>query len=717
MPPATHKPFSATANPERGAGWRGIGTGAGIVVGAVLLVYANSFQAPFIFDDFPAIVRNSTIRDLSKLGEVLTPPLEGAGVTGRPLVNLSFAINYALGGLDVRGYHVGSVLLHLLASLLFFGGLRRTFLLPKLAASWAARSTVRALGIALIWAVHPLLTESVVCAVQRNEVLVGLFCFLVFYAFVRSVDGSRGVRGWQGVAVIGCLLGMASKEVMATVPLLLLLYDRTFVAGTFVGVMRQRKFFYSALAATWLLLAYLMIRSEQRAGIVGFGLGVTSWEYLVTQCRGIAIYLKLSVWPHPLVIDYGPVIYRLGEVWKEAVLVVALGLATLWALWRRPSWGFVGAWFFVILAPSSSFVPLTTQTIAEHRMYLPLAAVVVVMVVLVERLAGRWLPWAVGVLAITAGGLTVQRNADYRDELGFWQETLRHQPANARVHASLGYYYLRQNQRPAAIAAYRKAVELRENFADAHSDLGTLLLEEGRIDEALVEHRRAVAIKPADAAIRFNYGIALEQAGQQAAAAEQWHEAARLRPNLGPARRNLGLVELAQGHATAALAHFAAAVKAYPGDAEALAGAGQAATAIGDLPAAVDYLERALRLRSDVAELHYNLGNVRLQLDEASVAVDCFEAALRHKPDFLFARHNLALALTKGGWAGEALVHYEQVVRAMPAAVAVRVNYAQALEAAGRAPDALVQLREAQRLDPASDDVSKQILRLERKQR
>lgn len=690
-----------------------IGAAAGAITAAVLAVYANSLNAPFLFDDFPAIVRNTTIRDLGNLGAVLTPPLDGAGVTGRPLVNLSFALNYALGGLDVRGYHAGSVLLHLAASLLFFGWLRRTFLLPSLAAQHARQATVRALGIALLWAMHPLLTESVVCVVQRNEVMVGLFCFAVFYGFVRSVDSSRGARGWQVLAVVSCLLGMATKEVMATVPLLILLYDRTFVAGTFAQAWRARKFFYTALATTWLLLAFLMIRSEQRAGIVGFGLGMSAWDYLVTQCRALVLYLQLSVWPHPLVIDYGPVIYQLGEVWREAIAVVTLGLSVVWALWRRPQWGFVGAWFFVILGPSSSFVPLTTQTIAEHRMYLPLAAVMVAVVVALERVAARRFGWVCLALAVGAGWLTVQRNADYGDELTFWQKTIRHQPDNARVHASLGYYYLRNGMRPEAITAYRRATEMRANFADAHSDLGTLLLEEGRVNEALVEHRRAVAIKPADAAIRFNFGVALERAGDVVAATQQWREAVRLRPTLAPALRKLGLAELAQGRADNARAHFEAALHTEPGDAEGLAGAAQAALALGERATAIGFFEQAIARHPAVAELHYNLANLRLENSEWATAIAGFEAALRSKPMFSYARHNLALALTNAGRAPEALAHYEQVRRELPDSAAVCVNYAYALEATGRVRDALTMLREALRLDPNSVEAREQARRME----
>ena len=692
----------------------------GSIAVAAGLAYANSLDAPFLFDDYPAIVRNQTIRHLGDIASVLSPPLDGAGVTGRPLVNLSLAINYALGGLDVHGYHLGSVLLHLLGSLALFGLLRRTFLLPALrgAGGGPASATGRAWGIALLWSVHPLLTESVVCVVQRNEVLVGLFYFLTFYAFVRAAESAttRTARGWQAVSVGSCLLGMACKEVMATAPLLVLLYDRTFVAGSFATAWRQHRRYYAALAATWLLLAFLMVRTEQRAGIVGFGLGMSSWDYLVTQCRAIALYLKLSFWPHPLVVDYGPVVFDLGDVWREALLVTGLGLTTLWALWRRPAWGFLGAWFFVILGPSSSIVPLTTQTIAEHRMYLPLAAVLTAVVLAIETAAGRRLAWVCAALALAAGWLTVQRNAAYRDELGFWLDTVAQQPANARVRASLGYYYMRHQRWDEAIAAYRRATELRPNFADAYSDLGTLLLEVGRVDEALVQHRRAVAIKPADAAIRFNLGVALERAGDRPGAVSAWEEALRLRPSLGAAHCRLGTAALEAGLPGKAIAQFEQALQSDPADAQAMAGWGQALTATGELPEAARRLQAAVALRPDVAEIHYNLGNVWLELGPLESAITSYQTAVRLKPQFVQARHNLALALMRAGRAAEALPHFEQVVQAMPGASQIRLNYAFALERAGRISEALAQAREAVSLDPAGQTARDYVQRLQARQ-
>ena len=241
--------------------------------------------------------------------------------------------------------------------------------------------------IALIWAVHPLQTESVTYTVQRAESLMGLFYLLMLYGLARGAAAPPAavLRGifWYGVSALACLMGMATKEVMASAPLMALLYDRTFLAGSFREAVRRRWGYYLALVATWPVFEEVLVSSWGRGS---FGAGVSPWRYLGTQCGAVAHYLWLCLWPTPLVLDYGrPLAHGAAEIVPYAVLVAALVLATVVALWRWPKLGFLGAFFFVILAPSSSVVPQIRQTIAEHRMYLPLAAVATLVVVAAQQ--------------------------------------------------------------------------------------------------------------------------------------------------------------------------------------------------------------------------------------------------------------------------------------------------------------------------------------------
>ena len=443
----------------------------GLIVLATVLAYRNSLNSPFIFDDEFAIVPNLTIRELWPIWKPLCPPNHGETVTGRPLLNLSLAVNYALSGLNVWGYHVANLAIHVLAALLLFGIFRRTFLLPALGNSRIPAPTCLALAIAMLWALHPLQTESVTYIVQRAESLVGLLYLLTLYCFIRGATSSCGCR-WFVIAVLACLLGMASKEVMVSAPLILLLYDRTFLAGSFRDAWRRRCGVYLALAGTWLLLGWLVIAAGGRGGSAGFGAGVGSWAYLCTQFGAIVHYLKLCLWPHPLLLDYGPdTVPMTLEILPNALLVALLGLATLVALWRWPKIGFLGAWFFAILAPTSSIVPVATQVVAEHRMYLPLAAVVAAVTLagylacwklvrqglLSHRVAGIFGVCVATAGVLTLGSLTYHRNTDYHSPLSIWQDTVRQAPRNARATTTSATHWsvAGRSRRPSSIIGRR----------------------------------------------------------------------------------------------------------------------------------------------------------------------------------------------------------------------------------------------------------------------
>ncbi len=578
-----------------------------VIVLTVWAAYANSFAAPFVFDDGKSIVSNPTIRQLWPLSEVLSPPSNLTGAAGRPVVNLTLALNYAVGGLDVRGYHIVNTLIHALAALTLYGIVRRTLLRPVLRERFGVSAMPLALAVALIWALHPLQTESVTCVVQRTESLMGLFYLLTLYGFIRAVEAPAPRRWWIFTVVV-CLLGMATKEVMVSAPLLVLLYDRTFVAGSFAAAWRQRGRWHAALAATWVLLLGLAVQSGQRGGVAGFGLGVSAWEYALTQCRAIILYLRLSVWPSPLVVDYGTnVVETVGEIWPQGVLLVGLVVGTLVALRRRPMIGFLGFWFFAILAPSSSFVPLVSQTIAEHRMYLSLAAVVGLVVLGSYRHFGiRVLPVLL-VVAAGLAGLTILRNEDYRDTVKLWEVTLARQPDNLRIHTNLG----------TALADHQRMEEARQHFAIvvehdpndglARCNLGNALLELGRLQEALPQYEAAVRLKPEYVEAWIGRGSALAQLGLLDLAVIQNQTAVRLDPESLAAHYNLATVLAQLRRYAEAATHYAA----------------------------------ALRLEPNFPLAHNALGEALLQLGRWEEAKVEFETALRQSPGYAQAQENL----------------------------------------------------------------------------
>lgn len=652
---------------------------------ATVLVYLNTFSVPFVFDDLATLIdENPTIRQLWPLSIPLSPPTGGLTVSGRPLLNLSFAFNYAAGGLDPSGYHVGNLLIHVLAALTLFGLVRRTLLLPPLRTRFGGAATPVAAAATALWALHPLLTESVTYIVQRAESLAALLYLLTLYAFVRATAaGARdtaapgltdtlspaapaGDRRWLAAAVIACLLGMAAKETAASAPLLVLLYDRTFVSGSFREALRARRWFYIALAATWLLLAWLILGTHDRGGSAGFGLPVSTWRYFLTQCGGIVLYLKLAFWPHPLVFDYGNgAVTAFAAVWRQAALLSLLGLATVVAIVRRSPWGFAGAWFFALLAPSSSFVPVATQTLAEHRMYLPLAGVVVPLALLAWARFGRPALATAALLVVVLGGLTLARNHDYRTAVALWRDTVDKLPGSARAHNNLGYCLLQAGRAAEALPHFERALQLHPAGRGTHFNLACALQLLDRLPEALAEFELAVQAEPDAANFHFKYAEALADAGRLDDARRHADRALQLAPGSAAAHNALGIVLARSGDHRRALDEFALARRLDPGQPDAQTNYGNALRLLGRTGDAIAAYERSLAA-SPTFDAASNLGRALLDAGRTDDAIARFEAALKLAPDRPDAHANLGLALARAGRSAEALPHFLAALNLRP---------------------------------------------------
>jgi tetratricopeptide (TPR) repeat protein len=679
--------------------WRVI-EAAAVLAGAAVAAYSRTFSVPLLFDDDTSIASNQTLRHLAT---ALWPPA-GTTVGGRPVLNLSLAVNYAMSGTDVWSYHALNLAIHVLAGLTLFGIVRRT-----LQERLVTGATGIGFAVAILWALHPLLTESVTYIVQRAESLMGLFYLLTLYCFIRGAGAAGAARNiWYAFSIAACLLGMGTKEVMVSAPLVVLLYDRTFVAGTIAKALRRRGLVYVGLAATWLVLAFLVLTGHGRVGSAGFGSGISWWSYALTQLPAIVHYLRLCFWPHPLVFDYGTALAPQSlQVVLCGFVIAGLVAATLWALVRRPAIGFLGVCFFAVLAPSSSIVPVATEAMAEHRMYLALVPVVVLFVVGLHRWLGRA---AVPVCVVIAGILclaTLQRNQDYRSEEGIWTDTVAKLPGNERAQDNLGFILSRMRGRSdEAIAHFEAALRLKPDFVEAHYNLAyALLAVPGRLGEAIAQYEEALRLKPGLVDVRFNLARALQATpGRSNDAVAEYEEAIRLRPDYVEAHYNLGCTfQTMPGRSDEAIAQFEEVLRLKPDSAEAHFSLGSVLQAIpGRMNEAIAHYEEAIRLNYHFDRAHLNLG-VALQgvpgrMDEA---VAQFGEVLTLEPDNVEAHYDLGCALQGiPGRLGEAITQYEVALRLEPGNVAARCNLGNALDSEGRTKDAIGQYSEALRLKP-----------------
>lgn len=682
---------------------------------AVCVAYAPALRAPFIFDDITSIVENASIRRLWPPSVPLHPPAGGNAVSGRPVVNYSLAADYALNSLlgidqhpgvessaQVISYRITNVLLHLLCGALLFGVIARTLRSPPLAARWASVGDHVAGITTAIWLLHPIQSEAVNYVIQRTELIVSACWLATLYASIRAWDATRPRTAvlWRVVAVGACLLGMGSKEVMIGAPIAVLLYDRVFRTSLWSDLVRSREraWFYALLMATsgWLLWS---IASGARADSVGFDLGIPWYRYLYSQAWAIGHYVRLVFWPDPLTIDYGknPVVGF--QPVPGLVFLTVCGVATLWAWTRIERWGwlaFAGAWFFLLLAPSSSVVPIVSEIAAERRIYLALAAVLLVLVVGVEsvlrKLADGPEPQRLlasrirrhGALLVTGlcvllAAVTFKRSVTYANPEALWRQDVTAWPQNARGFTNLGQLLSEQPPRFAeAESLFNKAIALDSTLTTAWIDLAYVKTREGRLSDAESDLHHALTMRdPA------NHGIAVERYGRlllglgelpraipllERAVASRltgenlfwlgvgYLEAGRpddavvalrrclsLNPDLTLALRYLGRALIESGHAADAVAYLEAAVVREPQAAVNLSLLSLAFAMLGQSQNAVEAAVASARIGND-AEAYVFAGRAMMQLHRPREAQEYFGEAVRLHPDDWVSLTRLGLA-------------------------------------------------------------------------
>jgi len=597
-----------------------------VVVALGLVAYAPAARGPFVFDDFPSIVTNPTIRDLGRPLEVLSPPRESP-MAGRPVVNATLAANYAIDGLNPRGYHVVNILLHLACALLVFALVRRAAGDPI---GWAT---------AAIWVVHPLTSEAVNYLTQRTELVMSVCYLATVYASARALDGRRPLA-WQIAAMAACAVGMASKESMVTAPLMVVLFDRGTAFDSFAAACRARWRLYAGLAATWIVLAALMLASPRTLAAGFAGAHVTPWTYLLDQTRIVLRYVRLAFWPGAFVINYGwATDTSLSEVWPEALGLVALAIATIIAFVRWPRIALPAVWFFVLLAPTSSFVPIGAEVGAERRAYLALAGLVVLVVVAVHRIVRARLAQLVvlGAVIVALVGVTWHRDGEYASALTLAETALARWPTPT-AHHMVGTELAKLGRHTEAIAELRQAAA---GYPPAGYNLGAELLQTGQIDAGIAALRAATEAEPTHLA-RRDAEVMMAQA---LAAQEKWPEV------------------------SAAADRILAAV---PGDADALGLRALASFEQQNFDDAVTGYRAYLAVRPNDAGALGNAAIALMMTGHGADAVAAFRRVVDLDGDNPQARINLARALADTGDVAGARREVDQVLRLDPGNPAAR---------------------------------------------
>ena len=681
-----------------------------ILLVSVALVYSPVWKAGFVWDDEGILTANPCIVGPFGLTEIWTT--HAADIC--PFTLTTFWLEHAIWGLNSLSFHLVNVLLHGACALVLWQVLRSL----RVQGAW--------MGAAL-WALHPVMVESVAWVTEMKNTESGLFFLLSILFFVRSLKAKDPVQrsegGWPyGLALLFAALAMASKSSTVVLPLILCLCA-WWLEGRWHwrNLSRTVPMFLMAIAA-----GAVSIWTQSLLFAEGIEPHLTrTWpQRLVEAGDAIWFYLGKLLWPHPLVTIYPPW-HMAGGPWVSdlAVLAMLIVFSIFW-LKGRP-WAraclFAFACFLAALLPVMGLIDNTIfrfSLVFDHLQYLasigPLALAGAALGLLSHVIVPneRW--FASGLCAgllIVLGIVTWQRTWVYESNETLWTDTLARNPDCWVGHNNLGDALLQTGQLDGAFAHFQRAVEVYPEYAEAHDNLGVVLLRKGQVDEAVAEFQKALRIYPNHVAARSNLGGALLRKGKLDDSVVQLEKALKINPVFADAHNNLGVALFQKGQLDEALAQFQEAIRIKPNNAEAHYNLGNALVQKGELDEAIDHFQKSLEINPSYAEVRNNLGNLLVQKGELDQAVTQFQKALEVNPRFAEARNNLGNALFKKGQLDQALIHYQNAIQINPDFAEARNSFGIALIQKGKLEEAITQFQEALRskpdFNPAQDNLTK----------
>lgn len=468
---------------------------AAVILAAGMIVYFNALHTPFQFNDYFVVVDNPSIQDLSRLWEELPRSL-------RPLTKLSYALNYAVGQLEPRGYHLVNLWFHLFTALGVFYLAAK--ILPNPAPFWTA----------LLFTVHPMQTETVTYIAARSNVMMAFFYLSGLIAAVRALSLWRSAGhkrskalAWFALALICYAAAVASKEAAVTLPLAVAVYDLYFLQGTRERRPRGRMLFYAGLCLLAIGILSLFFLHSRYVDLFRKILDIlaarSSSTHILTQPVILASLLRRFFIPVDLNIDFDFQLVSTLNV--EAVfafsLLLLFGVLMFFLFRRLPVASFAFAWFFVTLLPHI-LLP-RTDFLNERHLYLPSVGMIMGLTCLIFQLKAKTAGNLVlGLISLLLAVGTIQRNSVYADEVTLWQDTVAKSPNKARPRNNLGYTYLKRGDPEKAALEFKRALELNPALTKASLNLGYLYLLQGDVENSRKVYSKALAYDPASAALR-----------------------------------------------------------------------------------------------------------------------------------------------------------------------------------------------------------------------
>jgi tetratricopeptide (TPR) repeat protein len=653
-----------------------------LLIALVFIAYAPVFGAGFVWDDESHLTQNPCIVGPLGLKEIWT----STRAVYYPLVLTTFWVLHKFVGLNPLPYHILNVLMHAGSAVLLWRLLRQL----GVRGAW--------LGAAL-WALHPVMVQSVAWVTELKNTqsclfyLLSIFCFLNWEEHSQTWKSSLKSALLFSLSLVCFVLATLSKPSVVMLPIVLALcvWWRRGRIRWKDGVPLAPFLLISVFASAWTVW-----EQKFHASAVGPEWAQTSPERLIIAGRAIWFYLGKLAWPHPLIF-----IYPRWEIHPTQLLawVPLLGalifLALIWtAATRRrfqsadmsaqskASWSravfFAAAYYVVSLFPVLGFFSVyffRYSFVSDHFQYLasmgPLALAGAAIATLVGRFCEAPLELAsdtdalqsssdnigvargrlflgslgCGILLLSLAFLTWQQTTAYHDLITLYTRTLEKNPACWMAHYNLGIALHDHGETDQAIAHYRQAIELRPGYAEAHYNLGRLLAEKGEFNDAINHYEATLAINAADAEAHNNLGATLFQAGRVDDAIAHYQEALAARPDYADASCNLANALLSKGDMDGAISYYLTCVAVLPNHADPQYNLASALLRKGRFDEAIIHYEKALELVPGNADAHANLGSALLAKGRIAEAIGQYKEALSLSPENVAAQSNLAWLL------------------------------------------------------------------------
>jgi tetratricopeptide (TPR) repeat protein len=654
----------------------------------VWVVFGQTLEHGFVnYDDDAYVYQNTVVARGLTVDGVVWAFTRSHAENWHPVTWLSHMLDCQVYGLAPGGHHLTSVLLHAAASVLLF-----LVLLQMTGALW------RSAFVAAVFAVHPLRVESVAWVSERKDVLSAVFFLLTLGAYVRYTR-QASAPGRYLVVVLLFALGLMSKPMLVTVPVVLLLLDywplARFPPAVVSGAVGTTPPGGGARALRRLLLEKLPLLALAAASVlltlVAQRAAIKRLDQIGLGARVGNAFVSYVAYLGDLVLPVGRSVFRPFAVPSVAAAVLAaaiLGLLTTVAIRARRERPYVlvgWLWYVVMLTPVIGIVQVGMQARADRYTYLPEIGLVLLLTWLVADAARPWRAGAtvcgVGAAAVILA-LVVSARAQvstWRSSETLWTAALAQSASNHIARGNLGAALLQDGRVEEAITQLRRALATQPGYREAHVNLGNALARTGRLDEAMQEYRRALELDPRQANAAFGLGNALLRTGRTDEAIAAFRRALDLEPEFPLVHNNLGNALLGLGRVDEATTHYRQALSLDPHFALAENNLGNALLQEGRVDEAIAHYRRALELDPGYAEAHHNLGLAAFRAGRVDEAIEHYQVALALRPDYADAHNNLGVAYLRAGRDQEAIAHYRKALELDPGLSAARDNLAAAL--------------------------------------